>query len=226
MADRLRKAEQTLLHEFLTDSSNIRKIRLTHPDLGVVGRIQDGELEMPWDSAAEQVMSSQDDRSAALVLQAQHAEFTKNNLRQAAGLLNQALALATSAFQKSSVGLQIGRILTKSGDMEGALRLYKEILDQPGELTDEYGIPFSLYAADRLSGLSGDHGPLLDRLEGLLKDNGRHPPAALHFIRDILAQLEAKAAGSLPAERIRRLRQAGVDGLAPLERSMGVKRFV
>jgi len=226
MADRLGNAEQALLQELSADSSNIRKIRLTHPDLVFVGRIQDGELEMPWDSAAKQVMSSQDDRSAALVLQAQHAELTKNNLRQAAGLMNQALALATSASQKSSVGLQIGRILAKSGDMEGALRLYKEILDQPGELTDEYGIPFSLYAADRLSGLSGDTGPLLDRLERLVRDNGRHPPAALYFIRDILVQLEAKAVGSLPADRIRRLRQSVVDGLAHLERSMALKAFV
>lgn len=226
MADRLGKAEQALLQELLTDSSNIRKIRLTHPDLVFVGRIQDGELEMPWDSAAKQVMSSQDDRSAALVLQAQHAEFTKNNLRQAAGLLNQALALATSAFQKSSVGLQIGRILTKSGDMEGALRLYKEILDQPGELTDEYGIPFSLYAADRLSGLSGDTGPLLDRLERLVRDNGRHPPAAFYFIRDILVQLEAKAHGSLPSDKVNRLRQSVDDELANLERSLALRAFV
>jgi len=204
MADRLGKAEQALLQELSTDSPIIRDIRRTHPDLVFWGRIQDGKLQMPWDSAAKQVLSSQDDRSTALVLQAQHAEFTKNNLRQAEGLLNQALALATSSSQKSSIRLQIGRILVKSGDEEEALRLYKGILDQPGELTDEYGIPFALYAADRLSGLNVDAGPILDKLEGLVGDNRWHPPAAFFFIRDILVQLEAKTQATLPSDKIDR----------------------
>ena len=226
MADRLEKAEQTLLQGISEDSPVIHVNRLTHPELVFVGRIRDGELEMPWDRAAQQALSSQDERAAALVLQAQNAELAKNSFRHAAGLLNHALALATSASQKSSIRLQIGRVLAKSGDEEGALSLYNEIFGQPDELTDEYGIPFLLYAADRLSGLSGDHGHLLDRLEGLLKDNGRHPPAALYFIRDILAQLEAQAAGSLPADRIHRLRQSVVEGLAHLERSLALRTFV
>ncbi len=226
MADRLEKAEQTLLQGISEASPIIHVDRLTHPELVFVGRIRDGELEMPWDSGAQQASSSQDERAATLVLQAQHAELAKNGLRQAAGLLNRALALATSASQKSSIRLQIGRILVKSGDKEGALGLYNEILDQPDDVTDEYGIPFSLYAADRLSGLSGDHGPLLDRLEGALKDNGRHPPAALYFVRDILAQLETQAAGSLPADKIHRLRQSVVDGLEHLERSLALRAFV
>ena len=226
MADRLGDTKQALLKELSTDSSLIPKIRLTHPDLVFWGRIKDGALQMPWESAAKQVLSSQDDRSTALVLQAQHAEFTKNNLRQAAGLLNQALALATSASQESSVRLQIGRILVKSGDMDGALRLYKEILDQPDEVTDEYGIPLSLYAADRLSGLNRDAGPILDKLEGLVGDNRWHPPAAFFFIRDILIQLEAKAHGSLPSEKVNRLRQSADDELVNLERSRALKAFV
>lgn len=226
MAGRMERAEQALLQELSANSPVTRDIRLMQPDLVFVGRIKGGELEMPWDRAARQILSSQDDRSAALVLQAQHAEFTKNDLRQAAGLLSRARALATSASQKSVVRLQIGRILAKSGDMEGALRLYKEILDQPGEWTDEYGIPFSLYATDRLSGLGGDIGPLLNRLEGLVRDNGWLPPAAFYFIRDILVQLEAKAQDSLPSDRVDRLSQSVDDGLAGIERILALKAFV
>jgi hypothetical protein len=72
----------------------------------------------------------------------------------------------------------MGRILVKSGDKEKALRLYKDIFDLSGELTDEYGIPFPLYAADQLSVLSGEIEPVLDRLEGLIRDNSWLPPAA------------------------------------------------
>ena len=226
MAGRMERAEQALLQELSANSPITRDIRLTQPDLVFVGRIKGGELEMPWDRAARQILSSQDDRSAALVLQAQQAEFTKNDLRQAGGLLSRALALATSASQKCSVGLQIGRTLAKSGDVEGARRLYKEIIDQPGELTDEYGIPLSLYAADGLSGLGVDIGPILDRLEGLVNDSSWHPPAAFYFIRDILVQLEAKAQGSLPSDRVDRLSQSVDDGLAGIERILALKAFV
>ena len=75
----------------------------------------------------------------------------------------------------------MGRTLAKSGNKEEALRLYKDILDPSGDLTDEYGIPFSLYAADRLSGLSEDIGPILGRLEGFMRDKGWLPPAALRI---------------------------------------------
>ncbi|HUU38548.1 MAG TPA: ATP-binding protein [Candidatus Desulfaltia sp.] len=226
MADRLEKAVQDRLRELSADSSIVRKIHLTHSDLVFMGRIQDGELQMPWDGAGKQVLSSQDDRSGELILQAQHAEFSIKNLRQALSLLNQALSLADSASQKSFVRLQIGRILVKSGDEEEALRLYKEILDQSGDLTDEYGIPFSLYAADRLSGLSGDNGPILSRLEGLMRGSGWLPPAAFYFIRDITVQLEANAHGSLPSDKVNQLRQSVENELANLERIPALKAFV
>jgi len=116
MADRLEKAEQTLLQGIFEASPVIHVNRLIHPELVFAGRIRDGELEMPWDSAAQQALSSQDERAATLVLQAQNAELAKNSFRYAASLLNQALALATSASQKSSIRLQTGRILAKSGD--------------------------------------------------------------------------------------------------------------
>ncbi|MGB7294994.1 MAG: ATP-binding protein [Candidatus Aminicenantales bacterium] len=226
MADRLEKAVQDRLRELSADSSIVRKINLTHSDLVFMGRIQDGELQMPWDSAGKQVLSSPDVRSGELILQAQHAEFSSNNFRQALSLLNQALPLATSASQKSFVKLQIGRILGKSGDEEEALRLYRDLLDQSGELTDEYGIPYSLYAADRLSGLNGEIGPILDRLERLMRDNGWLPPAAFYFIRDIIVQLEANAHGSLPLDKVNPLRQSVENELANLERIPALKAFI
>jgi signal transduction histidine kinase len=225
MANRLEKAVQALLKELSADSSIIRKVRLTHPDLVFMGRVQEGALQMPWESAEKQVLSAQDDRSGELILQAQHVEFSMKNLRQALNLLNQALSLATSASQKSFVRLQMGRTLAKSGNKEEALRLYKDILDQSGDLTDEYGIPFSLYAADRLSGLSEDIGPILGRLEGFMRDKGWLPPAAFYFIRDILVQLEAKAHGSLPSGKVNQLRQSVENELTNHERTLALKAY-
>ncbi len=226
LADRLEKTKQDFLRELSAESCIIRKVLFMHSDLVFLGRIQKGQLQMPWDSAKKQELSSKDSRSGELILQAQKAEFSMNNLRRALNLLNQALPLATSASQKSFIRLQMGRIMVKSGDEEKALRLYKDILDLPGELTDEYGIPFLLYAADRLSVLSGEIEPVLDRLEILMRDNGWLPPAALYLIRDITVQLEVNAQSSLPSDKINKLRQSVENELVNLERILTLKAFV
>jgi signal transduction histidine kinase len=226
LADRLEETKQDLLRELSAESGITRKVHLMFSDLVFVGRIQEGQLQMPWDSSEKQELSSKDGRSGELMLQAQKAEFSLNNLRRALNLLNQALSSAASASRKSSIRLQMGRILVKSGDEEEALRLYQGILDLSGDLTDEYGIPFPLYAADRLSVLSGEIEPVLDRLEGLMRDNAWLPPAALYFIRDITVQLAENAHSSLPSDKINKLRQSVENQLVNLERILTLKAFV
>jgi signal transduction histidine kinase len=226
MAGRLGEAEQAVLRELSADPSVIRGIFLRHPGLVFAGRIYEGELRMPWDSVVKPMSSARDDRSGELVLRAQQTELSMNDHRPALSLLNQALSMAVSASQKSFVRLQMGSILARSGHEEEASRLYDEILGQPGPLTDEYGIPFQLYAADRLSVLGEETEPILNKIEELIKDDGRLPPAACYFIRDILGRLEAKAPGSLPSDRVNRLRQSVDDELAKLERILALKAFV
>lgn len=226
LADRLEKTKQDLLRELSAESPLTRKDICLHSGLIFVGRIQKGQLQMPWDRAAKQELSSKDGRTGKLILEAQKAESSLNNLPRALNLLNQALSLAASASQKSFIRLQMGRILVKSGDEEKALRLYKDIFDLSGELTDEYGIPFPLYAADQLSVLSGEIEPVLDRLEELMSNNGWLPPAALYFISDITGQLAVKAQSSLLSDKINKLRQSVEKELVNLERILTLKAFV
>jgi signal transduction histidine kinase len=226
MADSLERAAQALLRELTANPGVIRTSRLAHPVLVFAGRIGDGELQMPWAGVGYLSSSPQDDRSRELVLQAQQAEFSANDLRRAASLLNRALSLGASAAQKGFVELQIGRVLAKSGREEEAVRLYMDILGQSGELTDEYGIPLSLYAAERLSTLNGGGELVLDRLEGLLREDGWLSPAALYFFRDILAVLGAAPQGSLPSDRVSRLRQSVDEEIAEREKISGLKAFV
>ena len=225
MADRLAKAARALLQELSVDSRIIPAVRRLDSDLVFVGRIRDGELQMPWETVASQVLSPQDIRAGELVRQAQNMEFATNNPGQALSLLNRALSLATSASHKSLIKLQTGRILLKSGDDGKALLLYQDLLGQSGELTDEYGIPFFLYAAEQLSGLSGDFEPILGRIEGLIRDKEWLSPAALYFMRDILGRIEANARGSLASDQVEQLRKSVEDELANLESVPALKAF-
>ena len=226
MADRLEKTEKLLLQELASDPASIQTVCRTHPELVFVGRIVKEELLMPWEGSKTQKLPSKKDRSGELILQAQQAEFAKNDLQLAINLLNRSLSSATSASQKCFVQLQLGRVLSKLGDEEGTHRLYGDILGQSGDLTDEYGIPFSLYAADRLSALSSEFDPILDRFEGLLEEIRWLPSSALYLIRDITLQVQERTQDSLLLERIENLRQSIENALEDLERLKSLKGFV
>ncbi len=226
MADQLAEAERAVLQGLAADPGFIRKSLPTGSVLIFVGRILDGQLQMPWESSGKPVTSARDDRSSALVLQARQAESSTNDPRPALSQLNRALSSAASTSQKSFVRLQIGRILVKSGDKEEALRLFTGLLDQPEELADEYGIPFSLYAADRLAELSGEFDPILAKLEEITADGRRLPPAAGYFARDIIGRLEAQAGHLIPADQIQRLRKSVEARLAEQEKILSLKAYV
>ncbi len=226
LAERLNSIEQALLRELSTDPSIIRKATFTYPEMVFLGRINKGKLQMPWEEAEKQGSSTKSDRSGDLIHQAQQVEFSVNNPRRAKTLYNQALSLAASPSHKIFIRLQIGRILSKSGDEEGALQLYEDILSQPGDLTDEYGIPFTLYAADRLSVFSESIEPITDRLEGLMGEIGWLPSGALYLIRDITAQLMDRTQISPHLDRVQSLGRSVKDRLKTLKRIQSLRAFV
>jgi signal transduction histidine kinase len=181
---------------------------------------------MPWEASKEQKLTSEGSRSKQLLIQAQKAEFEKNDLKLAVSLLNRALSSADSSLQKCFIQVQKGRVLTKLGDGEEAKHLYLEILAQPGDLTDEYGIPFSLYAADRLSTLSDEVEPILGRLEGLIKGNRWFPRGALYFFRDIIVKVREMSLDPDLSERTGKIGQAVEIALEDVEKLESLKGFV
>jgi len=226
LADRLEKTEKILLHELALDPASNQSIYRTHPGLVFVGRMKKNVLLMPWEEAEAQKLSSEGDRSGKLLFQAQQAEFEKNDFQSTISLLNRALSSADSSFQKCFIRVQQGRVLSKMGDEEGAYRLYREILSQPADLTDEYGIPFSLYAADRLSVLNSEVEPILDRLEGFMEEIRWLPSSALYFIRDITMQIQEKSRDLDLLERTENLRQSVESSLEGLKRLESLKGYV
>jgi len=226
LADFLKKAEQTFQQEMDSSPDWRKTIFLTFPDLLYAGKIVDEKLQMPWDDARKELTNFLTDKIEVLILQAQQAEFTLNNLRSAKTLLNQSLSAATSPAQKSFVQLQLGRVLFKSGDEEGALQIYSEILGQSIDVTDEYGIPFALFAADRLSLMSTEFNPILDRLEGLMERSRMLPSSAFYLTGDIIEQIQDRTQESKQLERIKILREATVHSLEDIKRIQSLEVLV
>jgi len=226
LADWLEKTERVLLQELASDFASIQTSYRTHPELVLVEYIAEDELLMPWERSKMQMLSAERDRFGELVLQAQQAEFAKNDLQLAMNLLNRTLSSSVSPSQKCFVLLQKGRILSKLGDEEGAQNVNRDILDRSGDLTDEYGIPFCLYAADRLSVLSSEVEPILNRLESLKEEIRWLPSSALHLIQDITLQIQARSQDSILLDRVESLRQSIENALEDLERLKSLKGFV
>jgi signal transduction histidine kinase len=77
-------------------------------------------------------------------------EFRANDPRSAAAAYEQALYAARERGEKCRARLWLGRALSKAGMAEGASKLYRAMLDDCGAEADDDGIPFGLYAAERL----------------------------------------------------------------------------
>ncbi len=223
---KLEKAQEAVLQELATDSGSSRSIYRAHPGLVFAGRFVKEELRMPWEEVEGQNRPPEASRSGDVLLQAQKAEFEKNDLRLAMSFLDRALSSTELSSQKCYIQVQQGRVLAKMGDEAEAKRIYDDILSKPGDMTDEYGIPFSLYAADRLSASSEEVEPVLDRMEGLMDEIRWLPSGALYFIRDITVQVREKSSDPDLTERIGKLEQAVGIALENLERLESLKGFV
>ena len=208
LADRLENTKEIILQKLAFDPATIRSTYRTYPELIFVGQIVSDGLMMPWEGNKEQELVSGRDRFGELIHQAQQAEFAKNDLQLAHSLINRAVSSSVSPRQKCFVQLQQGRVLSKLGNEVKAVNVYRDILACPGDVADEYGIPFSLYAADRLWVLSSEGKPILDRLEGLLEEIRWLPSEALHFIQDIIDQVQDGSQNSSLLERIKDLKES------------------
>jgi signal transduction histidine kinase len=77
-------------------------------------------------------------------------EFRSNDAVGAMAAYRQALNVARAPLEKCEAQLWLGRVSFKSGQSDDAVRRYRSMMDECGALKDDDGIPFSLYAAERL----------------------------------------------------------------------------
>jgi signal transduction histidine kinase len=190
------------------------------------GFIQKDELLMPWEESHTQKLLLDGASQNEHIRQAQWAEFEDNNLPLARNLLNRAISSADSASLKCSIQLQMGRVLSKLGDEAGAHNVYRELLDGPGDLTDEYGIPFVLYGAERLSILNSEIEPILSRMESLMEETRWLPSEALHFIQDVIEHIQQNARTSDFNEKIENLKGGIANAKEDLGRLESLKPIV
>ncbi len=103
------------------------------------------------------------------------AEFIGNDPANAADHYRRALSAAKQPSQTASARLHLARALSKSGNTSGAEAEWRILLNAPFDAADEFGVPFALYAAERLKTLPPR---VFEQLDSL-------PATALYLVKNL-----------------------------------------
>jgi signal transduction histidine kinase len=134
-------------------------------------------------------------------------EFQAKNLAEAQSRYRSSWEQATNPHEKCEARLLEGRVLSKIAQKDGAQILkakasqhYRKMFAECSELRDEAGIPYRLYAADRLLELKTSD---LSYVEGYLIEAGNssdwQPPVQAHMVQTLLKRMSS--AGAVEAEK-------------------------
>jgi len=162
----------------------------------MVGRVEGHQLLLPWDvngAAAQSRKVLQESTFAAGIQQGEREEFGASDTVKAVASYRASMARASHPAQAAYARLLLGRALAKSGKQSDAVGYLREVLSRPADLTDEQGIPLSLYAAERLLAMKVSYEAVLEHIQGEADALCGGPPAKAYLIRS-LANMIAESA--------------------------------
>jgi signal transduction histidine kinase/tetratricopeptide (TPR) repeat protein len=172
------------------------KISYVNPEVVLVGLVEGRQLLLPWEwnqelESTEKLLN--DPEFIRKIRSAEREEFAQKNFTRASRLYNQAVNGADQSVQKEYARLLLARTFWKSGNNSEALIHYQKLLSLPYNLTDEYGIPLSLYAAGRLLELSNSHEEIIKSIQKEMNQKHWLSPGASYLLSDLIEELEQKA---------------------------------
>ncbi len=165
------------------------EMNYVNPEVVLICQVEGRQLVLPWEINQETENARQylsDPAFSQKIRQAETVEFAQKNSARAAKLYEQALKSAKFAIQKEYARLLLARALSKSSQNAEALINYQEILRLPFTLSDEYGIPLSLYAAGRLLEYEEDYEDILSQIQKEIQKEHWLSPSGSYLLLDLL----------------------------------------
>jgi signal transduction histidine kinase len=176
------------------------EINYSNPEVVLLCPVEDRQLILPWEKNRELENNKQllnQSKFTQKIYRGERAEFVEKNLSRAANLYNQALNSTKEPVQKGYAQLLLARSLFKSNRKKEAISNYRKISRLPYSVTDEYGFPFSLYAAGRLVEIGESSGDVLNSIQEKLNDNYWLAPGAAYLIQNLLERMPGSASDVL-----------------------------
>ena len=188
----------------------------------LIGQVEGDRLLLPWEENQKseefrQLLSSSD--FARKIRNAEKEEFAKKDFLRASELYRQLMKTAQEPVQRGYARLLLARALAKAGRNKEALSHYRRILALPSRVTDEYGIPLSLYAGGLLLDAGVAYGEVLECIRTELGAKRWLSPAEFYMLQEVVERLiktdpgqsikdKAKDYQRMINEHIRKLEQA------------------
>ena len=119
-----------------------------------VASLGQDRMALPWES--HEASPAPSPQFTRLQLEGESFEFRQNDALSAAKAYQQAVAVARERSAKCEAELWLGRAWSKAQMVEESSRVYRGMLQECRDSSDDDGIPFGLYAADRLLGSGKD----------------------------------------------------------------------
>jgi len=184
---------------WLRRESGETKAPRSSAEVALVGRVRQDRLELPWERALSQATSRWvvAPRIELTIREGERSELVEGQPERAIERYREALKEARNPAA-AYVRLLLARALEKTGKKKEALSHYRTLLGFPSEITDEQGMPFSLYAARRLAHEESFFNPALARIEAELGSGRWLAPTEAYLLRDALEEMSSRGVDAAP----------------------------
>ncbi|MFC1792010.1 sensor histidine kinase [Planctomycetota bacterium] len=184
------RLEEIKLHEVSATISRAKlpeMINYTSDEIILTGLAEDERLMLPWEANQTHDKLSNDETAFfQKIRRAEQEEFTRQRFDQADTLYLECINEAQRPAEQAYAQLLRARVLAKSGQVDESLAEYRNILAVSSRITDEYDIPFCLYAAGRLFKRNDSYVKVMQLIESELNAKRWLSPAESYVVRDIV----------------------------------------
>ena len=191
--------------------------RYRHPEVVLVGWIDQGRLILPWEAepASQSREPFSDTPFEAGVGNCERTEFGGATAAAAVPCYQALAAGARTAAQSAYARLLWARALDKAGRRKPAAALFQTLLAGSAAVTDPDGVPVALHAAHWLAQAGSRPPELCERVEAVLSSRSWATPAVSFLASEIADRLVRTAANAEEWRKAQGLRRH-VTGLVRL----------
>ncbi|MEK6322815.1 MAG: ATP-binding protein [Acidobacteriota bacterium] len=192
----------------------------------LVSRVENNRLVLPWEvnrRAEEFQQLLTEAKFSAQVQQGEREELAGKQFSRAAELYRKAMNQARHPAQIAYAQLLLARALGKSGRQHEADALYRKILSLSSEVSDENGVPLSLYAAERLVEAGVEHQAALARIQTEMSTQRWLPPAEFYILRELADRLAERASDIAVREAAQETQRKITEGARHLEQALALQ---
>jgi signal transduction histidine kinase/tetratricopeptide (TPR) repeat protein len=198
-----------------------------NPEVVLIGRIDGGQLLLPWEIGRQNEEFSLHSETVSFdrdIRRAEHEEFVRGDLSQAAILYRRCAKKTRNPVQQATARLSLARSLMKLGRTTEAVEQYGNILNLPPSIADQYGVALSFYAARSLIEKGKRHADVVKLIQAELQRKEWISPAESYMLRDLVDAIADRA----PEERVRSdalaCRQEIIKRIKMLERALSLQK--